>query len=177
MKPNTLFHISEEGNIQKFIPKPSPSHYDQISGDVVFAITGELLHNYLLPRDCPRVTFYAGANTSPADKERFSGLSDAKYVIAVEQKWLPAIQHSKLYCYEFPADTFSLLDACAGYYVSYQQVNPIAVKLIDNALDELFKRNIELRLLPNLHHLANEVAKSSLNFSIIRLRNAAPKFQ
>ncbi|WCT11610.1 DUF6886 family protein [Mucilaginibacter jinjuensis] len=177
MKPGTLFHISEEGNIQRFIPKPSPSHYDQITRDVVFAITGELLHNYLLPRDCPRVTFYAGKNTSSADKERFLSSSDANYIIAVEQKWLPAIQHIKLYCYEFPAETFSLLDECAGYYVSYQQVIPTTVKLIDNTLDELFKRNIELRLLPNLHHLANEVAKSTLNFSIIRLRNAAPKLQ
>ena len=177
MKPNTLFHISEEGNIQKFIPKPSPAHYDQINSDVVFAITGELLHNYLLPRDCPRVTFYAGTNTSHADKEKFLGSSAAKYIIAVEQKWLPAIQHCKLYCYEFPADTFSLLDECAGYYISYQQVNPIAVKRIDNTLDELFKRNIELRFLPNLHYLANEVAKSSLNFSIIRLRNATPESQ
>lgn len=177
MRTGTLFHISEEANIQTFIPKPSPSHYDQITGDVVFAISGELLHNYLLPRECPRVTFYAGPNTSQADKDQFLSSSDVKHVIAVEQKWLPAIQHSKLYCYEFPAYTFLLLDECAGYYISYQQVNPIAVKRIDNVLEELFKRNIELRLLPNLHHLAAEVAKSSLNISIIRLRNAASKSQ
>jgi hypothetical protein len=29
------------------------------------------LHNYLLPRDCPRVTYYANAATTPADRRAF----------------------------------------------------------------------------------------------------------
>ena len=57
MRPavHRLFHISEEGGIDQFDPRPSPSFFAEIKGDVVFAISGKLLHNYLLPRDCPRV--------------------------------------------------------------------------------------------------------------------------
>jgi hypothetical protein len=66
-----LFHISEEPNIALFEPRPSPSFFESITGDVVFAISDELLHNYLLPRDCPRVTWYPSDTTTETDKERF----------------------------------------------------------------------------------------------------------
>src|ERR1700761_6216311 len=82
-----LFHISEEPGIQLFEPRPSPSHFDGINGDVVFAIADDLLHNYLLPRDCPRVTWYAGPKTTDADKERFMDNSAANYIVVVESSW------------------------------------------------------------------------------------------
>jgi len=47
-----IFHISEQAGINIFEPRPSPSHFEAITGNVIFGITGELLHNYLLPRDC-----------------------------------------------------------------------------------------------------------------------------
>ena len=47
-----LFHISAEPGIEVFEPRPS----QYTSEPVVWAITAERLHNYLVPRDCPRVT-------------------------------------------------------------------------------------------------------------------------
>ena len=129
---NKLFHISEEPGIQLFEPRPSPSHFDGINGDVVFAIAENLLHNYLLPRDCPRVTWYAGAKTTDADKEYFVGNSAASYIVAVESGWYKRIKETTLYCYEFPADDFTLIDECAGYYISYHRVVPISVKSISD---------------------------------------------
>jgi len=173
LKPAQLFHISENGSIKKFLPRPSPSHFDQINGNVVFAITERLLHNYLFPRDCPRVTYYATTKSSDADKEKFFNHPAVEFVIAVEAKWLPVIQQTTLYCYEFSAESFVLLDECAGYYISYESVEPASVRRISNVPDELFKRtNIELRVLPSLSELAGEIVQSSLNFSLIRMRNA-----
>ncbi|NJM54026.1 MAG: hypothetical protein HC846_11960 [Blastocatellia bacterium] len=69
-----------------------------------------------------------------------------------------------------------MIDDCADYYVSFEEVKPIAVRRIDNILDELFERkNIELRILSNLWTFAEKVSKSSLNFSLIRMRNATTK--
>lgn len=64
-----LFHISEESGIARF--EPRASEYTQEA--VVWGIDAEHLRNYLVPRECPRVTYYAGPQTSPADVERFLG--------------------------------------------------------------------------------------------------------
>ena len=55
---------------------------------VVWAIDADRLRNYLVPRECPRVTYYAGRETTAADVERFLGSSPA--VVAVESGWLEA---------------------------------------------------------------------------------------
>jgi hypothetical protein len=169
---NRLFHVSEEPGIDLFEPRPSPSHFDEITGDVVFAIAENFLHNYLLPRDCPRVTWYAGAKTTDADKERFMYNSAANYIVVVESGWYQRIKETTLYCYEFPTDNFILIDECAGYYISYHPVVPISIKSISDILVELLNFNVELRFTPSLIQLANAVSKSTLNFSLIRMRNA-----
>jgi hypothetical protein len=169
---NRLFHISEESNIEVFAPRPSPSHFDSITGDCVYAISGSLLHNYLLPRDCPRITYYLSEKTTEADKEKFFGKSTAENIIIVESRWYQTIANTTLYCYEFSPQNFALLDECAGYYVSYQTETPIQTSVINNVVAELLSRNIELRFTPCLIELADDVVKSSLNFSIIRMRNA-----
>lgn len=158
-----------------FKPRPSPSFFAEISGDVVFAISERLLHNYLLPRDCPRVTFYARPESSPEDVDRLMGHTHAEFVVAVEHKWYPAIFRTRLFCYEFPTQGFSLLDRTAGYYISYQEVAPLSIREIEDIPAELFSRNIELRFMPNLWKLSDAVAGSTLGYSIIRMRNAMPR--
>lgn len=167
-----LFHISEQPGISVFEPRPSPSHFEDIKGDVVFAITDQLLHNYLLPRDCPRVTYYATDETTATDKDKFIGETAVRYVITVESGWYQRIKETVLYCYEFATDSFVLIDECAGYYISYEKVIPISIDPVSDILAELLSPNIELRFTPSLVQLADAVSKSSLNFSIIRMRNA-----
>src|SRR5262245_12729949 len=99
MTKERLFHISDDPKIKIFEPRPAPFYPDMIMGKVVFSINNTMLHNYLLPRNCPRVTFYAGAQTTEADKCRFMGTSTARYVVCVESAWLPAIQRTTLYSY------------------------------------------------------------------------------
>jgi hypothetical protein len=163
-----LFHISEESGISRFEPRAS----EYASELVVWAIEGRRLCNYLVPRECPRVTYYAGPLTVAADVERFLGSSPA--VIAVESGWLERLRSCRLYCYHMPPVTFECLDECAGYFISRVAVVPSGVEVIDDAMAELLRRGIELRFLPNLWSLRNAVAASSLQFSMIRMRNATP---
>jgi hypothetical protein len=48
-----LFHVSEEAGLARFEPRPSPS----ADAPVVWAVDADRLRNYLLPRECPRVTY------------------------------------------------------------------------------------------------------------------------
>ncbi|EHQ28797.1 DUF6886 family protein [Mucilaginibacter paludis] len=169
MEDLRLFHVSEEAGIQTFLPRPSPSHFKHLTGDVVFAIDHFHLHNYLLPRDCPRVTFYADDEQQTDPLLKFS---TAQFVVAVESAWFERILQTTLYCYELPVNNFTLLDKTAGYYVSYAEVKPIEVTVIDNLLQRLLSLDIELRFMPDIKPLAEAVAKSELNFSLIRMRNA-----
>lgn len=164
-----LFHISEEPGIKIFHPRPSPQYYESIKGDVVFAISDNLLHNYLLPRNCPRVTYYKAAHTSEEDIDKFFGESTKDYIINVEEAWKERIQKATLYKYEFEPDNFTLLDETAGYYVSYKSVAPLNVTEIKDVIAEIGKRNAELRFLSELKSIASEVVNSSFKFSIIRM--------
>jgi hypothetical protein len=164
-----LFHVSEESGIERFEPRASESAAEP----VVWAIDDARLHNYLVPRECPRVTYYAGRETTAADAERFLGASPA--VVAVEGGWFERLRSCRLYCYRLPPETFECLDECAGYFVSRAAVVPAGVEVIDEPVAELLRRGVELRLLPHLWALHDAVAESSLRFSLIRMRNARPR--
>jgi hypothetical protein len=164
-----LFHISEEAAIERF--EPQPSKYTE--GCVVWAIDAERLRNYLLPRECPRVTYYAGPATNHMDVERFLGMSKA--VVAVEAGWFSRVQRCRLYCHHMPPNTFECLDECAGYFVSRVPVTPARVEIYDDPINELLTLGVELRLVPNLWSLHDAVAASSLQFSMIRMHNALPR--
>lgn len=91
-----LYHVSEEGGIPSF--EPRPSRYT--AEPVVWAITEARLCNYLLPRDCPRVTFYADGTSTATDVERLLGASPA--VVAIETAWFDRVATTPLFCYEMP---------------------------------------------------------------------------
>jgi hypothetical protein len=57
-----LFHMSEESNIRRFEPRAS----EYTDEPVVWAIDAKRLYNFLVPRDCPRATYYAGHATTAA---------------------------------------------------------------------------------------------------------------
>jgi Family of unknown function (DUF6886) len=77
-----LFHVSEERGIEQFEPRASVDG----SASAIWAIEAGRLCNYLVPRECPRVTFYAGRQTTDADVRRFLGSSTA--VVTIERELL-----------------------------------------------------------------------------------------
>ena len=164
-----LFHISEESGIERFELRASKN----VGEPVVWAIDAARLRNYLVPREFPRVTYYPGRDTTAADVERFLGSSPS--VIAVESGWLERLQSCRLYCYHLPPETFECIDECAGYFVSRVPVVPAHVEIFDEPIAELMKRGVELRFVPSLWPLRDAVVASSLQFSLIRMRNALPR--
>lgn len=164
-----LFHISEDPGIVNFQPRASES----AGAPVVWTIDADRLRNYLVPRDCPRVTFAAGPAASAMDVARFLGESPA--VVAIESGWFERLRSLRLYCYHLPHETFECSDQNAGYFVSREAVVPVHVEVLADPIAELLKRGVELRLLPSLWVLRDAVMRSSLQFSIIRMRNALPR--
>ena len=171
--PGDLFHLSELADVERFDPRPADPRVWALR-DVVWAIDEAHLHNYLLPRDCPRVTFYALPASSPEDVARLLGQSTARYVVAIESRWFPEVRRQRLYQYRLPAATFTPLDPGAGYYVSRVPVVPLSVALLDDLLGELLARDVELRVMPSLWKLRDAVVASTLQYSCIRMRNALP---
>jgi hypothetical protein len=141
---------------------------------MVWAIDRDHVHNYLLPRQCPRVTFYALPESAPADVERLMAGSTARYVVAIESRWLPEVMSHCLYRYEFAPDTFTLVDAGAGYYISREAVVPRSVTPIPDVLGTLLQQDVELRVMPSLWKLRDAVIASTLQYSIIRMSSALP---
>jgi uncharacterized protein DUF6886 len=127
-----LFHVSEEPGILEFVPRPSKYTQDP----VVWAVHDDKIRNYLVPRDCPRVTYFADSHTLPADSERFLGTSTA--VVAIEASWWNRIRSFTLYCYHLPSGTFECIDACAGYFVSREPVRPVQMEIIEVSSDSRF---------------------------------------
>lgn len=169
-----LHHVSEEGGIGVFEPRPPPNPAAGVTDPVVWAVDADRLVNYLVPRDCPRVTFAAGSRSIAADVARFIGPGRSTRIVAVEQGWLEAIRACRLYCYDLPAEGFVLRDAIAGYWLAQQPVVPLRRRQVADAPAELAEHGAELRVLANLWELHDAVAASSLDFSMIRMRNAAP---
>lgn len=164
-----IFHVSETAGIARFEPRA-----DSEGRLRVWTIGESRLHNYLLPRDCPRVTYFANATTTDADRRAFFTVSDTQSVVAIEHASLPAVRNTRLHVYEFDPRDFVLEDAIAAYYVSTRAAVPIAHREVADPLTELFERGVELRVLSSLWPLRDAVAASTLGFSIIRMRNAQP---
>lgn len=165
----TVYHVSEEPDIEVFEPRK----IDGAGEALVWAIDETHLRNYLVPRECPRVTFYAGPRTSVVDRERFLGSSAA--VVAIEATWFPRLQSCRLFCYHLPSDDFTSYDETAGYLVSRTAVTPVSVECIGDPVSAILRRGVELRILPSLWSLRDAVVASTLEFSIIRWRNASPR--
>jgi hypothetical protein len=164
-----LFHVSEEAGIERFEPRPS-QYTDE---PVVWALDADRLRKYLVPRDCPRVTYDAGRETTVADVQRFLGSSPA--VVVVESGWWERLRSCRLYCYHLPPETFACLDECAGYFVSRDPVVPARVQVFNDPLAELLRRGVELRFVPDLWPLQDAVVASRLQYSMIRMRGSAAR--
>jgi hypothetical protein len=161
-----LFHVSEETGIDRFDPRSAAAGGEAL----VWAIDEARLRNYLVPRDCPRVAYYAGPRTTAADIERFLGASSA--VLAIERDWFERLRSCRLVCYRLPPHTFACIDECAGYFVSREPVTPVRVESIEDPLAALLHRGVDVRVMRSLWFLHDAVITSSLQFSMIRMRNA-----
>ena len=170
-----LFHVSEEANIGVFYPRiPERNDLDKSIG-LVWAIDEERLPNFLTPRDCPRVAYHIGKNTSEVDKKNFFTSSSIKHTVIIESDWFKRMKDTTLYLYEFDTSKFELQDEIAGYYVSKTPQVPIAKHKVVDIFSELMSKNVEIRVVDNLWDIADRIKSSTLNWSLCRMKNAKPK--
>lgn len=169
-----LYHFSEESAIKRFSPRPQKA-YPHLE-PVVFAIHEEQSLHYYFPRDCPRVIYWKADWSSEEDIQRFFSDSTVNKIIVVENDWLDRIRHTQLYRYTFAEDSFKLFDeaSTAGYYISYDEVEPLKVERVNDLIGQILDSAVELRFTPNLYQLRDRIIVSTLDFSIIRFRNAQP---
>jgi hypothetical protein len=170
MSKPRLFHVSDIPGIARFEPRPPPSPDAGVTADAVWAVAQSHLVNYLTPRDCPRIAYRARPETCEEDRERF--LSGAQVVVAIEAAWLARLQAATLHVYEMPPATFELTVPEAGYWISRSGVSPLGCEVKSDLVEALTSAGAELRLLQDFWPLAEAVAASSLEFSILRKRNA-----
>lgn len=162
-----VHHYSEDPAIAEFVPRPS-----RLGEPLVWAIDEWHAALYWLPRDCPRVCFWPDAGTTAADLERWWSTVAGRMVIAVEAGWMPAIRACRLYRYVFDGAAFESL-ADNGMHVCRRAVRPLAVEPVGDLLEALLGGDVELRVCRSLVPLGRAVAATSMDFSLIRMRNAA----
>ncbi len=172
-----LFHFSEDGSLRRFVPRPvtvpAPRRAGQewLNGPLVWAIDEAHQAMYLFPRDCPRVLIWPVETTSAADRKRWFGHGDARFIAFVEWDWLRSLAQARLFRYELPGHAFETLND-AGMWVARAPVEPVAVELIEDLPMLLRAEAVELRAVRDFACL-EELTNSSLHVSAIRMRNAA----
>lgn len=170
-----LFHVSEESNISIFTPRlPERSDLDQTIG-LVWAIDEMRLPNFLTPRNCPRVAYHVCNTTSEFDKLEFLSSSSQTHAVVIEGRWYQILKSTTLYLYEFDPAGFELIDDIAGYYISKVAQKPKEKYIINDLLEELVNRNIEIRIVDNLWPIADKIKTSTLNWSLCRMAFAQPR--
>ena len=170
MTSDYLYHFSEDPSIERFVPRPvrvGPS--DEA---LVWAVDRANCHQFYFPRDCPRVVISKSRSTSAEDSETFFGHTTAEVVAAIESRWLGRMRNTTIYRYTLPAEGFALRDEYAGYWVSERECMPLEMEPIRDLMAALVDAGVDLRIMPSLVSLRNAVIESTLDFDIIRWRNA-----
>lgn len=163
-----LFHVSEESDISKFLPRlPMRKDLDPTVG-LVWAIDERHLPNFLTPRNCPRVCYLRNGNTTQNDIRRFLP-QNVDHVVVIEQQWLERLHNTVLYLYEFDPKDFVLQDEVAGYYVSTKMEMPIRKIVVSDLAKELASRGVQLVTADNLCPIAEEIRQSSFDWSLCRM--------
>ena len=160
--PHALWHVSEEDSIRRFEPRDGK----------VWAIATRLLPLYWFPRECPRATFWAESRTTHSDVARFLGGDRALQVHLVEPVWLERMRTQRVVAYRMPEETFVENDD--RFWISADPVEPLELVELGDLVERHEAAGIELRTDDDLLGFWDEVVASSLGYSGIRLRNAAP---
>ena len=169
-----LYHVSEEPDIKEFIPR-LPTRADMNPDvELVWALCERTLPNFLTPRNCPRVTYHIGSETTQSDIEKYIP-ENCSHVVIIEKEWLERLRNTVLFVYEFDDTDFYLQDECAGYYVSKKVQIPRAVHKITDLESELKKYNAELLTVANLWDISEEIKGTTFNWSICRMAFAKAK--
>ena len=150
-----LYHFSEDPTIEVFAPRVAPTQ--QVEGAFVWACDDGLAPSYWFPRQCPRATWW--------DTER------TWRVHAIQWDWWDRFVAAEIYAYKLDAAPFRP-NPGGGGWISEQTVTALDVQPIGSVVERHRDAGIELRVVPDLRSLWQEVIElPNVGFSGIRLRN------
>ena len=164
-----LYHFSEDPSLERFVPR-APLARPHVEPQV-WAIDDWHAPVYYVPRDCPRVCFWPGPATTEEDRERFFAYVSARMVVVIEAGWFERLGATRLYRYLMPDEPFDSLHD-NGMYVSRQTVIPLRVDALNYLPTHLLNEDVELRVTLSLVPLGKAIIGATLQFSLIRMRNA-----
>jgi hypothetical protein len=167
LPPHALWHVSEDTTLEVFLPHHRPLHANDEA--LVYAVDTWHMPLYWFPRDCPRASWWANDDTSDEDVDRWLDGDRARRASAIESAWLERMRNVHLYAYRLPEETFEPWDK---FFVSRDTVAPVELIELGDLLVRHVDAGIELRLVPTLYPLWDDVIRTTLDFSGIRLRNA-----
>ena len=166
-----LFHISEEEDIQQFVPRVSKEQWGYEK--YVWAISEEKLGNYIFPRACPRICISIKDKMAVSAWVNLEKLADKKCIIFVANEWKEDIVNCLLCKYEFDPTHFFEIDSIAGYYVSRAIEVPRLKFKIKDCLKELNALGVALIFTDrqSLEDIRDHVIQNISDFSIIKWSN------
>lgn len=173
-RPGELLHFSEDPTIARFVPHVAPTAADPTA--YVWAVNAEHAPSYWFPRQCPRAMAWATSRTTEPDRQRILGPS-AQRVHLAEYAWLRRIADAQLFVYRLDAAAFEPygdeLDPHA--FVARHPVLPLApAEPLRDLLSLHEEAGIELRFAPSVWPWWHAAIETTVGYSGIRLRNAAP---
>jgi hypothetical protein len=160
--------VSEDPSIERFEPHVSATAASREPR--VWAVDTRHVPFYWFPRQCPRGTFWATAATTPPD---VTLLGDATRVHVIEAAWLEQMQATRAVAYRLPEESFEPDPEVGGYWLSTEPVRPLEVVELGDLVRRHEDAGIELRVVPSIWAVWDRVVASTLEYSGIRLHNAA----
>ncbi len=157
-----FWHFSEDPSLDRFVPRDGK----------VWAIDERHSWLYWFPRDCPRACFWAVGETTEDDVECWLDGDCDRRVAVIETSWLERLRSVRLYAYRLPPEPFDVV-ADDRFYTASTPVDAIECVELGDLLARHAEAGNELRIAPSLYPLWNKVIETTLDFSGIRLRNAA----
>lgn len=171
--PHALWHLSEDPRLHRLVPRSTPSNPSEPA--LVWAIDTRHAPTFWFPRQCPRACAWLSDRTSDEDRAWFRSQSgpDVDRIHVIESDWYPAVAEVELYAYRLPMATFRPHHV-GGYWVSDRAVLVEERIAVGDVVAAHAAAAIELRIVPSLWPWWYQVvARSTLEFSGSRLRNAA----
>lgn len=154
--PTYLYHFSEDPTITRFEPRVAPTQ--QVQGTFVWACDDQLAPSYWFPRQCPRGTWWPKRG-------------EGRRVHAIQWDWRDRFVGGEVSAYRLDAAPFKP-NPGGGGWITHATVTPLDVAPVGPLLDKHRDAGIELRVVPDLKTLWNDViTRPDINFSGIRLRN------